>query len=251
MTNRRKFLAGLGALASGSAAAVGTGAFTSTAATRSVSVDVAGDSNAFLGIEPGDSPYAYTENGQLVLDFDGSEVSGDGVNTDAFTKFNSLFTVTNNGPNTTAVWLDEGASGTPSVNNGATANFAANSGIPGYKLFWSFSRDSQSSYYANEGYGYLNNSYDPSTDSHPTDTAGNELEYGIDDPLLAPVNIPIDGTGVFDRTAQHPAVLTPGDSVTINFQFNSKDITPSDVNNFTGNIVLNGFSEDFASDLQQ
>jgi hypothetical protein len=253
---RRKYLAALGSLAAGGAAMTGTSAFTSTAADRNVSMDVAGDGSAFLQLTPGDSPYAYTEGGELVLDFDGSEVSGSGLNTSAFVKFNELFSVQNSGPEPVAVWLDEGNSGAPDVNNGASANFADASGIPGYALFWSFSRDSQSSYYANAGYGYIGNqSYDPSTDPHPTDTADNDLEYGLDDPLLAPVNVPIDGTGVFDRTAQHPAVLTPGDSISIDFQVNTNiqaggGIDPDDVDDFTGNVVVNAFSEDFAAGLQ-
>ena len=218
-------------------------------------MDVAGDGSAYLQLTPGNTPHAYTQNGELVLDFDGSEVSGSGLNTSAFIKFNELFSIQNESGNTIAVWLDEGASGAPSVNNGASANFASASGIPGYALFWSFSRSSQPTYYANEGYGYIGNtSYDPKNDPHPTDTAGNDLEYGLDDPLLAPTNIPISGTGVFDRTAQHPAVLTPGDSISINFQVNTNTsgggIDPGDVDNFTGNIVINGFSEDFADDLQ-
>jgi len=48
MANRRKFIAGLGALATGSAAAVGTGAFTSVSAERSVTIDTADDAYAFL-----------------------------------------------------------------------------------------------------------------------------------------------------------------------------------------------------------
>jgi len=51
MANRRKFIAGLGALATGSAAAMGTGAFSSVRAERTISVETAGDVNAYLGLD--------------------------------------------------------------------------------------------------------------------------------------------------------------------------------------------------------
>lgn len=87
MTNRRKFLAGVGALATGSAAAVGTGAFTSVSAQRNVSVQLSDDSNAFLKLEPGTSGLV-SDNGDGLLDIniDGTDAMGSGANMNAVTE---------------------------------------------------------------------------------------------------------------------------------------------------------------------
>jgi hypothetical protein len=76
---RRSFVAGLGALSAGTAAAMGTGAFSSAEAQRSVSVNVAPDADAYLALES-TSEYTTVENdGTLKLDF-GQKVTGDGEN---------------------------------------------------------------------------------------------------------------------------------------------------------------------------
>jgi len=249
MASRRKFIAGLGALVTGSVGAVGTGAFTSTAAGRDVGVNVAGDQSAYLGLEPGNSDHAYVENGELKLSFDGSQVSGAGVNTNAFIKFNDLFTIRNNSGEKIAVWLDQGGSAAPDINNGANANFVSNvksnasssDNITEDVFFWSFARGDQPAAYSPFG----------------TDEIGNSFETGLDDySVLAPTNIDTDiNSSIFNRAGQHPAVLESGDSLTINFQINTKeesgfDVDPSDLTNASGNVVLNGFSHDFAVDLQ-
>ncbi|MGB9932012.1 MULTISPECIES: hypothetical protein [Haloarcula] len=245
--NRRKFLIGAGSLAAGSAAAMGTGAFSSTAAGRSVSVSVAGDQNAYLSIVPGDSPHAYTEGGELVLDFDGSEVSGEGLNTNAFIKFNDLFEIQNNSGNKIALWLDDGAKNAPDVNNGYDADFIQQ--LSGTKLnqdwrfFWSFAREDQPA------------AYDP----NGSDDLGNEFEYGLDDNgVLAPTNVSAGPQGIFNRAGKHPAVLESGDNLSINFQINTKASAdgnpqapdPSEITDVGGEIVLNGYSKEFAQDLQ-
>ena len=106
MANRRKFLAGLGALASGSAAAVGTGAFTSVEASRDVTVSLASDSNAFLQLEALDSNVAEQSDGTLALDFSGDNSIGNGLNPDATTNFLDVFKIGNQGQNDVAVRVD-------------------------------------------------------------------------------------------------------------------------------------------------
>jgi len=250
---RRKFLVGMGSLAAATAGAIGTGAFTSTAANRTVSVSVAGDKGAYLGLVPGGSPHAYTQNGQLELDFDGSQVSGNGLNTNAFTKFNDLFEIRNKSGNTIAVWLDD--DGDPYVNNGASPTFESNLPFPTYRVFWSFSEDSQPTYYADSEVGYKkwnDPNQDAPTPGRTADTLGNALETGIDDDdVLAPVNIDTNKSdSIFNRVQQHPAVLNSGDSIKINVQFNLDDIDPSTVTNVSGEVVLNAFTHDFAEDVQ-
>ena len=107
MANRRKFLAGLGALASGSAAAIGTGAFTSVSADRSVDVNVAGDAAAYLRLEGtgGNNSEYVTDDGnggQLEIDLtDTNDNFGtedpNGVNPDAVTQIDDLFVIQNQG----------------------------------------------------------------------------------------------------------------------------------------------------------
>jgi len=114
MTNRRKFLIGMGSLAAGSAAAVGSGAFTSVEANRDVEIGVTGDASAFLQIEPakeGESltpnaeEYVHTEgDGTVYLDFTNTDETtgngggqGSGLNKDATTIFDNLLDFTNQG----------------------------------------------------------------------------------------------------------------------------------------------------------
>jgi len=95
--DRRKFVIGMGALATGSAAAVGTGAFSSIEAERTVSVETTDDSDANLAF------YAYEEFEGDEEDYvtegeDGTiEFNFENVNRDAVTTFEDLFVVQNNG----------------------------------------------------------------------------------------------------------------------------------------------------------
>ena len=101
--NRRKFLIGAGSLAAGSAAAMGTGAFTSVEADRTVTVSTAEDNNALLRLEAtGDnanSAYATTNNGEISIDLGsltGAEQGG-GVNQNSTTRIFDIFTIQNQG----------------------------------------------------------------------------------------------------------------------------------------------------------
>ena len=132
MANRRKFLAGLGALASGSAAAVGTGAFTSVSADRDITVNTTGDGSALLKFEKatndtnddGDGD-TVTQNARAYVDLSGgSEVSfnfnqGDtvnganssGINQDATTIFDDLIDIVNQGSQEVLVGVSDSPSG--------------------------------------------------------------------------------------------------------------------------------------------
>jgi hypothetical protein len=104
---RRKFLVGMGSLAAGGAAAMGTGAFTSVTANRDIEVEVADDASAFLAIEPENTPngneYADVDSdGTVSLDFTNTNNSGysgggDGLNKDADTTIRDILQVTNQG----------------------------------------------------------------------------------------------------------------------------------------------------------
>jgi hypothetical protein len=99
---RRNLLIGMGSLAAGGAATIGTGAFTSVSANRSVSVDVADDSDALLAIEPQATPngneYASVNtDGTVELDFSETDVGGGGLNRNAETIIRDILQVRNQG----------------------------------------------------------------------------------------------------------------------------------------------------------
>jgi hypothetical protein len=69
----------MGSLAAGSAATLGTGAFTTVSTSRSVSVDVVNDEEGLIGLMAGDHQgIEINDDGGLVIDFEGPE--GEGVN---------------------------------------------------------------------------------------------------------------------------------------------------------------------------
>jgi hypothetical protein len=121
--NRRRLLVALGGLA-GTAGALGTGAFTSVAASRDVSVAVADDSDALLALGPCDGPngdYVTETGGTVALDLSPSNgnVAGNGVNAEATVVVDDAFQIENQGTQPVGVWLDvdpvEDASGTDRV----------------------------------------------------------------------------------------------------------------------------------------
>jgi hypothetical protein len=118
----------------GGASVIGTGAFTSVEAERSISVDVVGDNGAFLKLEPcngrteevggsdqtddeGDIPessdFVYQSSGTIRIDLtaideddprDGIGISGDGITKDSLWRFPNAFQITNQG--TQAIGVD-------------------------------------------------------------------------------------------------------------------------------------------------
>lgn len=113
---RRKFVIGMGALTSGAAAAVGSGAFSSVTATRDVDVSVADDASAYLRLEATDGANAdyVTDDGNggtLSIDLspsnDGVTGGGEGINPDAVTRIDDLFAVENQGTQTVDVALSK------------------------------------------------------------------------------------------------------------------------------------------------
>lgn len=129
---RRNTLIGFGALAIGGGVIVGTGAFDTVEADRTVQVQAAGDDAALLAFEPNEdddfnpeSGISAQDGGDLepyggaVSDYVGEEddtiafvISGegndwDGVNLAATTTFRDLVRVTNNGSQDVGVYIDD------------------------------------------------------------------------------------------------------------------------------------------------
>lgn len=104
---RRKFVVGLGALASGSAAAVGTGAFNFANVERGVDVNLADDSNAFLALDA-TSDYADGSGSRLNITFDeDATVDGSGINENSDYSFTGVFSITNQGSQSVGVWIND------------------------------------------------------------------------------------------------------------------------------------------------
>ncbi|OLZ39552.1 hypothetical protein A6E15_00490 [Natrinema saccharevitans] len=98
---RRNVVLGLGTIVAGGGAALGTGAFSSVEAERTVTVETAGDANAFLALTPasGASEYVDDSGDTIEIDITGNSEGADGINQNALTSFDELVTVTNQGTN--------------------------------------------------------------------------------------------------------------------------------------------------------
>ncbi|KAB1198163.1 MULTISPECIES: hypothetical protein [Haloferax] len=122
--NRRNILLGLGAIVGGGGALIGTGAFSTVSAARTVSVSTAGDASAYIGID-GDGDYVTDMANQsggsneLTIDLGGPSA---GFNDDAITVVNGVLTITNNaadGTNALVGLSTSGVSETPSDGSGS------------------------------------------------------------------------------------------------------------------------------------
>jgi hypothetical protein len=98
---RRKFIAGLGSLTAAGAAGIGTGAFTTASADRTVNVNVASDSSGFVEITAQNSTYASgTSDGQLEINFNGDNLGifpgdAEGLNPGSTFNFDDVFRIAN------------------------------------------------------------------------------------------------------------------------------------------------------------
>lgn len=96
---------------------VSTGAFTSITAERTAEIHVAGDASALLTLGPGPGANAayvgYDADGAGYLNF--GNVKAEGVNVDAVTTFDGVFTVTNNGTQAVSVTLSKEGANTSAI----------------------------------------------------------------------------------------------------------------------------------------
>jgi len=107
--DRRKYLLGLGSLAAGGAATMGTGAFTRVKAERTVTVDVVGDDSAMLTMDgntgsPNSEYSQFTGNGTITVDL--TNALGDGLNRNAETTILRTFRIKNEGTQPAFVYVD-------------------------------------------------------------------------------------------------------------------------------------------------
>jgi hypothetical protein len=138
----------MGSLAAGGAAAMGTGAFSSVEADRSVSVAVENDADAYLGLQPLDNSnanqYVSSTDGTVEINIGGSGNGGTGVNKNAVTKFNELFEITNQGTQSVLVYItydpNDGQEGFPDV-TGTPGNEKDPNGMQDLEFFTGDSDD--------------------------------------------------------------------------------------------------------------
>lgn len=98
--NRRNVLVGLGTIVAGGGAALGTGAFSSVSADRTVSIQVSDDTDALLAIEVNEN-YAGDND---VAEIDLTEFTeAEGLNINATTTFDGMVAITNQGTNNVGI----------------------------------------------------------------------------------------------------------------------------------------------------
>jgi hypothetical protein len=108
---RRKFMVGLGSLAAGGAAAIGTGAFSQSQTGREVKVSVVDDSSGFVAFNS-TSPYSGTDGGELEIYFNKEAAAiGSGVPEKTTMLFEEVFAVENQGTQRVQLGLDQIARG--------------------------------------------------------------------------------------------------------------------------------------------
>jgi len=109
---RRKFVVGLGSLAAGGAAVMGSGAFSEVQANRDIEVAVEDDADAFLKLEPHSGPNGASaeetgDPGTIEFNFDDTAtgVGGNGLSDEAFYNFEDVFVIRNRGTQAVGVQL--------------------------------------------------------------------------------------------------------------------------------------------------
>lgn len=115
--NRRNFVIGLGAASASGSALIGSGAFTSVSAERDITVNVADDADALLGLDPDsldNSAYATESDGVIGINISSSNGSfdGEGISPFALTTLEEVIEVINQGTQEVAVSI---ASSDPSL----------------------------------------------------------------------------------------------------------------------------------------
>lgn len=115
--NRRQFVLSSTAVASGGSIVIGSGAFSFVRADRPVSIEVADDGEAYLGLRPSEEPngaYATMDDGTLGIDLTSenpTEAGGTGVNDDAVTYIFDTFEIVNQGTQPVTVYYESDAIG--------------------------------------------------------------------------------------------------------------------------------------------
>ena len=108
---RRNFLIGASGTAIGASALVGSGAFSRVESDRAVSIAVAKDPDAYLGMSAIDTPNSdnyvgLDDKGHLEIDIADQGGYGEGVNSNSTTWFDGMFEICNQGKQDAGVYID-------------------------------------------------------------------------------------------------------------------------------------------------
>ena len=112
---RRNFLVGAGAASIGGSALLGSGAFSRVESRRDMTIQVAEDPDAYLGMDacqddgnttPNSSFTEIDGNGHLRIDMGDSGHGGYGVNSNSQTWFDNVFQLCNQGKEGVCLWID-------------------------------------------------------------------------------------------------------------------------------------------------
>ena len=112
---RRKFLLGVSGTAIGGGALLGSGAFTRIESQRAVTIEVAEDPDAYLGLDgcPDSPNSSYTEideKGHLAVEMSSENPTDDrgyGINSDSRSYFDDVFQICNQGKQPVCVWIED------------------------------------------------------------------------------------------------------------------------------------------------
>ena len=119
---RRKFLLGVGSTAAAGSALIGSGAFSRVESQRSVTIQVAEDPNAYLGMdkcridgsETPNSSYAHLDDDghlEIFMNPENPTINdsplGEGVNSDSTSWFDNVFQLCNQGKEDACVWIED------------------------------------------------------------------------------------------------------------------------------------------------
>ncbi|WP_152039568.1 hypothetical protein [Salinigranum salinum] len=215
---RRKYLAALGSLAAGGAAMTGTGAFSRTSATRSVSIEASGDSTAQLRLKP-DSDYAtYNSDGLLTLELEN-------LNGNADVEITDVFTIVNQGDRPVGIFIDEGSQSYAFQNGNGPAEEASEAGS-----------DGMYNQLANDGFNQ-NGWFDDDISTED-----------INGPKALPSAYRASSTNSTNRPSLDPSaydhVLGVGESLSPDWYIFDTPENPSDLD-VTGKIVVLAYSQDY------
>ena len=187
--HRRKYLAALGSLAAGGAAMTGTGAVETISTDRGLSVDVAGDAGAYLGMDANDSSQFVNVNssgGVLSLDFASDTANGGtGANNDGSTEVRPAFTLKNQGSKTFYVGVNN-----PLRNNDISTSQTNNTGFAGDVVApagvdFQFIASSQAPDFVTQEAGLIDRNQNPQSSSNfgaPSDPRTVPLQAGQSSP---------------------------------------------------------------------
>lgn len=101
---RRNLILGTAASGIGGITLLGTGAFDTATAERTATVNFADDEDSYLGLVP-ESEYAIDDDGELALDFTGTDTDGDGIGRNSEYFFDLVFSIANQATNPVSITI--------------------------------------------------------------------------------------------------------------------------------------------------